>query len=83
MQGLLYIKKPIPVAAVQWRRGVEIEGVVEGRFEDAGHVFPAKCKTLEGWHGVREGDYIITGVRGEKYPCEESIFQETYEPARG
>lgn len=26
------------------------------------------------------GDYIITGVHGEKYPCKPDIFEETYEP---
>ena len=25
------------------------------------------------------GDYIITGVQGEKYPCKPDIFEETYE----
>ncbi len=35
--------------------------------------------TLEGRHIVREGDYIITGVKGEKYPCKEDIFHLTYE----
>ncbi len=27
------------------------------------------------------GDWIITGVKGETYPCKPDIFQETYEPA--
>ncbi len=27
------------------------------------------------------GDYIITGVRGEQYPCKPDIFEQTYEPA--
>lgn len=26
-----------------------------------------------------EGDYIIKGVRGEFYPCQKDIFEETYE----
>lgn len=25
------------------------------------------------------GDYIITGVCGEQYPCKPDIFEETYE----
>ena len=25
------------------------------------------------------GDYIITGVKGEKYPCKPDIFEATYE----
>jgi len=36
-------------------------------------------ETLEGVHIVLPGDWIITGVRGEKYPCKDEIFQLTYE----
>lgn len=36
-------------------------------------------KTLEGWHIVTSGDWIITGVAGEKYPCKPDIFDKTYE----
>lgn len=36
-------------------------------------------KTLEGWCRVRQGDWIITGIKGEKYPCRVDIFEETYE----
>ena len=35
--------------------------------------------TLEGGHIVCPGDWIITGVRQEKYPCKPDIFEETYE----
>src|SRR5260221_5732124 len=37
--------------------------------------------TLEGGHIVCPGDYIITGVKNEKYPCKPDIFAMTYEPA--
>lgn len=30
---------------------------------------------------VHPGDWIITGVKGEKYPCKPDIFDSTYEPA--
>lgn len=36
--------------------------------------------TLEGGHIVCPGDWIITGVKGEHYPCKPDIFIETYEP---
>ena len=36
--------------------------------------------TLEGDMKANVGDYIITGVHGEKYPCKPDIFEETYEP---
>lgn len=35
--------------------------------------------TLEGDMKANIGDYIITGVNGEKYPCKPDIFQKTYE----
>ena len=38
--------------------------------------------TLEGGHIVCPGDWVITGVQGEKYPCKDEIFQATYEPIR-
>ncbi len=35
--------------------------------------------TLEGGHIVCPGDWIITGVKGEHYPCKPDIFEATYE----
>lgn len=35
--------------------------------------------TMEGGHTVCPGDWIITGVQGEVYPCENHIFDQTYE----
>ena len=37
--------------------------------------------TLEGDMKANVGDYIITGVNGERYPCKPDIFEKTYEPA--
>ena len=36
--------------------------------------------TLEGVMRASVGDFIITGIHGEKYPCKPDIFLETYEP---
>ena len=36
--------------------------------------------TMEGGHIVCPGDWIITGVHGEHYPCKPDIFEETYSP---
>nr|DAD82913.1 MAG TPA: PGDYG protein [Siphoviridae sp. ctXZx16]DAO32138.1 MAG TPA: PGDYG protein [Caudoviricetes sp.] len=35
--------------------------------------------TLEGDLKASPGDYIITGTRGEQYPCKPDIFEEIYE----
>lgn len=37
--------------------------------------------TLEGGHIVCPGDWVVTGVKGERYPIKDLIFRETYEPA--
>jgi hypothetical protein len=36
-------------------------------------------KTLEGPMQVSPGDWVITGVKGERYPCKPDIFHMTYE----
>lgn len=36
-------------------------------------------QTLEGVMHANIGDYIITGVNGEVYPCKPDIFEKTYE----
>lgn len=36
--------------------------------------------TLEGGHIVCPGDWIITGVKNETYPCKPDVFEATYEP---
>lgn len=38
-------------------------------------------ETLEGDMKANIGDYIITGVNGEKYHCKSEIFEKTYEQA--
>jgi len=38
--------------------------------------------TLEGGHIVCPGDWIITGVKGEHYPCKPDIFEQTYEEVK-
>lgn len=37
--------------------------------------------TAEDGHIVCPGDFIITEVRGERYPCKPDIFEATYDPA--
>lgn len=36
--------------------------------------------TAEGGHTVCPGDWIITGIKGEYYPCKPDIFEATYDP---
>ncbi|MGC9261425.1 MAG: hypothetical protein ACP5I8_15275 [Phycisphaerae bacterium] len=36
-------------------------------------------ETLEGVMRADPGDWVITGIKGEKYPCKPDIFEATYE----
>ena len=77
-------KKPIVVEAEQFRALSGCDGLVLIR--PAGVVrrflrFGWWIKTLEGWYPIEpDGTWIITGVKGEKYPCKHDIFEETHEP---
>lgn len=64
-------KRPITVEAEQWWPDRLVEGV-EGSPEGA------YVETLEGPLRVRPGDWIITGIEGEKYPCKPGVFEKTY-----
>ncbi len=73
-------KKPVVIEAEQWHgmmRGPHNLDIVSYRAEgELGWI-----ETLEGGHVVTPGDWIITGVKGERYPCKPDIFEQTYEPA--
>jgi hypothetical protein len=65
-------KKPIVIEAEQWFPGKEVDGVIVGNWKPF-------VETLEGNMPIAEGDWIITGINGEKYPCKKDIFEKTYE----
>ena len=50
----------------------------QGRF----HLYRKRyqLKTLEGWYWLTPYDWVITGIKGERYPCKPDIFEATYEP---
>lgn len=73
-------KKPVVIEATQWfKHGdhplVHLKSDTN-RYADKGIPW---ISTLEGGHIVSEGDWIITGVKGECYPCKPDIFELTYE----
>lgn len=41
-----------------------------------------EVKTLEGTMKGKAGDYLIIGIKGEKYPCAKEIFEQTYEEVK-
>ena len=72
-----YVKKPIVVEAVQWFRHGDHPAVVA----DSGDDSVGYIDTLEGRLRVEPGDWVITGVAGEHYPCKPDIFAKLYMPA--
>jgi hypothetical protein len=71
-------KKPIVIEAEQWFPGKKIEGVFT-RLNHLNVEVTPYIDTLEGRMYVSEGDWIITGINGEKYPCKPDIFEKTYD----
>ena len=56
-------------------RGTDVCGHCGKTMHDHGWI-----DTFEGGHIVCPGDWIITGIKGERYPCKPDIFAATYEP---
>lgn len=85
-------KRPVVIEAEQfqtccmWPEGVYVARCQHNTARDAMHgrsywpVGTPVIETLEGTMLVSDGDWIITGVNGEKYPCKPDVFAKTYEP---
>jgi hypothetical protein len=72
-----YLKKSVVVEAVQWfKDGDHPAVVVDSAREPTGYI-----DTPEGRLAVEPGDWIITGVAGENYPCKPDTFKRLYTPA--
>ena len=67
-------KKPVVIEATQWFKDGDHPAV---KMTNGGK--DPIIQTLEGPHFVTPGDWIITGVKGEHYPCKPDIFEATYE----
>ena len=77
-----YRKKPVVIDAEQFMPEIKPwpEGVYETPTSPTGYGIGTLENTTVG-HEVTPGDWIITGVKGERYPCKPDIFAATYEPA--
>ena len=83
-------KKPVVIEATQWFKHGDHPMVYPAVSKNVDTWYaeqvgvPAESlgmiDTLEGAHYVTPGDWIITGVKGEHYPCTPDIFEMTYEP---
>jgi len=76
-----YRKRPVEIDAVQWFKQGDHPNVRDGSPVPGVELKPEQgwIPTLEGWHEVTPGDWIITGVEGENYPVKPDIFKKTYE----
>ena len=83
-----YRKKPVVIDAEQF---VVTDGtdVSDGKkmfmswpIQKDGNGYFVIIETLEGNHRASNGDYIITGILGEQYPCKPDIFKQTYEKVK-
>ena len=87
-ENMEYRKKPVVIDAEQFflkdwlgkptdKKGRWTNGVyIEIQIDSSTKLF---IDTLEGRHEVTDGDWIIKGIKGEKYPCKPDIFNLTYE----
>jgi hypothetical protein len=73
-------KKPVVIDAEVFNPPEVVPDGVLSDMLDANGRTVYYIKTLEGPLGCSPGDYIITGVKGEKYACKPDIFALTYEP---
>ena len=72
-----YLKKSVVLEAVQWFKHGDHAAVLAGSAGDAiGYI-----DTPEGRLRVDPGDWIITGIARESYPCKPDIFEQLYTPA--
>lgn len=76
-------KKPVVIRAEQFSVIVDIPGrkalFMEYPIEKDEKGYFLIIPTLEGSMRADYMDWIITGVKGERYPCKPDIFEATYE----
>jgi hypothetical protein len=88
--GHVYRKRPLEIEAIRYTR--DSADAVEAFCAKGWDGATSPCydhnpdgsfalATIEGEVRVRYGDWVIRGVEGELYPCSDSIFRATYDPA--
>lgn len=83
-----YRKKPVIIEAEQFLYSTEKQAKYGAPTGDMFMEYPIwidskgpyiEIPTMEGALFARNRDWIITGVKGERYPCNDEIFKSTYE----
>ena len=78
-----YIKKPVPIEALQIACNPEELRAFLGESGTVSLIIDSQSMTvvihtLEGNMAAHMGDYIVKGIKGEFYPCRKDIFEESY-----
>lgn len=74
------------LALAEWCNGISYLMTADGEsaYEGCEVLGPhIAIRTLEGTMAARPGDWIISGVQGEFYPCAADIFEATYDAETG
>lgn len=78
-----YRKKPVVIEAIRFTgdNWADVERFAPGHVieEFAGSPCEVYDNLHDTWVAFDKGDWIIKGVKGEFYPCVDTVFQETYE----
>jgi DNA-binding SARP family transcriptional activator len=74
VEGHRFLRKSMIIHAVRWFKHGDHPAVVPGSVEDPS----AYVETPEGRLRVNPGDWIITGISGEHYPCKHEVFEQLY-----
>jgi DNA-binding SARP family transcriptional activator len=69
-----FLRKSMIIHAVRWFKHGDHSAVIAGTDGDPG----AYVETPEGRLRVDVGDWIITGISGEHYPCKPDVFEQLY-----
>lgn len=86
-------KRPVVVSAIQWTgdNEAQVREFTGGNFEavdpddransdDPENTAAVLDSLHSSWIGLRTGDWVVRGPRGEFYAIKDDVLRETYEP---
>ena len=71
-----YMKKPLKINALQYRKDADIRGFLGSAFTMIGST--PGIKTLEGVTKLNPGEVILKGIEGEFWAVKPDFFKKTY-----
>ncbi len=79
MPSQRFRKKPLEITAEQYFPGEKVKGVIDmtDKFGPYGRVL-----TQHGPVKVTPGQWVITGVDGERYPITDELLKKTYDEVK-